>query len=153
MAIKHIRVDERLVHGQVASAWSNTVQANRIMVINDVANGDEFAKKMLRMATPSQIALSVLTIEKAITRIEAGQYDNDRVMVVFKTISDALEARSRGFEFDEINIGNCSSKDNQTPIAKGIYINSEDQEAIDSLKSQGVKVTVQMTPADGVIKL
>ncbi|MFV0498425.1 MAG: PTS sugar transporter subunit IIB [Bacilli bacterium] len=153
MAIRHIRVDERLVHGQVASAWSNTVEANRIMVINDAANGDEFAKKMLRMATPSQIALSVLTIEKAITRIGAGQYDNDRVLVIFKSISDALEARNQGFKFEKINIGNSSSKDTQTPIAKGIYINSEDQKAIDELKSQGVKVTVQMTPADGTIKL
>lgn len=153
MAIKHIRVDERLVHGQVASAWSNTVQANRIMVINDAANADDFTKKMLRMATPSQIGLSVLTVQKAIDRVEAGQYDNDNVMVVFKSIADALDAYKQGFKFEKINIGNCSSKDNREPITKGIYINSEDQLAIDKLKAEGVAITVQMTPADGIIKL
>lgn len=153
MAIKHIRVDERLVHGQVASAWCNTVGASRIMVVNNQANGDDFVKKMLRMATPAQINLSVLTYEKAIDRIGNGQYDGEVVMMVIKSISDALELYNLGYQFTDINIGNCSSKDNKTPLVKGVYINQADQEAIDALKKLGVKVTVQMTPADSIITL
>lgn len=153
MAIIHLRVDERLVHGQVASAWSNTLQANRIMVINNQANADDFTKKMLRMATPAQIALSVLTYEKAIDRINGGNYDRDRVMIVLKSISDAHELYNLGYKFNAINIGNCSAKDNQTPLVKGVYINEADQIAIDGLKELGVKVTVQMTPADNSITL
>lgn len=153
MAIVHIRIDERLVHGQVASAWSNTLQANRIMVVNDAANADDFTKKMLRMATPSQTALSVLTYEKAIDRIDKGQYNSDRVLMVLKSIHDANVLYDKGFTFDTVNIGNCSSKDNKQSIATGIYINKEDQIAIDALKQKGVKVTVQMTPADNPITI
>ncbi len=150
MSIKHIRIDERLIHGQVASAWSNTLNITRIMVINDEANKDEFTKKMLRMATPSQIALSVLSNEKALDRITNGNYDNDVVLIVLKSVTDALTLINLGLPFKSINIGNCSSKDNTKALVKGVYINSEDQKAIDELKAMNVKVTVQMTPQDAV---
>ncbi len=153
MAIKHIRIDERLVHGQVASAWCNTISATRIMVINNQANGDEFIKQMLRMATPSQIALSVLTYEKALTRINQGQYDNDQVLIVFKSIMDACEFYQLGFNYPKINIGNCSAKDTTTPTVTGVYINQEDQQAINILKEKGITITIQMTPKDEIYTL
>lgn len=153
MAIVHIRIDERLVHGQVASAWSNTLQANRIMVVNDDANSDDFQKKMLRMATPAQISLSVLSFEKTINRINEGQYDKDKVFMVIKSLTDAKELYDRGYVFDKVNIGNVSAKDNKQALTKGIYINKEDQEAIDYLKTKGVNLTVQMTPSDSIIDL
>ncbi len=153
MAIKHIRIDERLIHGQVAGAWSNTIGVNRIMVVNNEANRDDFTKQMLRMATPSALALSVLTYEKAVDRIKNGQYDKDKVLMVIKSISDALELYESGYEFDTVNIGNISAKDQNEALVKGVYINEADQEAIDKLKEKGVKVTVQMTPQDPVKEL
>lgn len=151
--IKHIRIDERLIHGQVASAWSNTLRANRIMVINDAANGDDFQKQMLRMATPPSIALSVLTVEKAVNRIAAGNYDNDTVLVILKSIEDALTLYEAGYKFEVVNIGNISKKDDVDPIVTGIYINEKDDCAIKKLKEYGVNVTVQMTPNDSVMNL
>lgn len=154
MAIKHIRIDERLVHGQVASAWSNKFAANRMMVVNNAANADDFMKQMLRIATPAAMALSVLTYDKARERIMAGQYDNDSVFVVMKSVGDAAEFYNSGYHFDAINIGNISKKgDAAEQISTGIFLNPEDKKAIEVLKGHGVKVTVQMTPNDDVIVL
>ncbi len=152
--IKHIRIDERLVHGQVASFWSNSLRATRIMVVNNHANGDEFTKQMLRMATPTTMKLSVLTTEKAVDRIKNNQYEADVVLMVIKCVKDAYELYMAGYEMEAINIGNISKKDeNPNEIYKGIYLNAEDQEYIDKLKEKGVKVTVQQTPQDGIIIL
>lgn len=75
----NIRIDDRLIHGQVATRWSTGLRATRIMVIdNDVAN-DDVQKSVLRMAAPSGISTSIITEEKAITNIKAGKYENQRV--------------------------------------------------------------------------
>lgn len=152
--IKHIRIDERLIHGQVASVWTNTIGANRIMVVNDIANGDDFQKQMLRMATPPSIALSVLTVKKAVDRIAQGNYDKDNVLVVIKSVGEALDLYEAGYQFKELNIGNVSKKDdNAEAVVTGVYINDNDNQAIEKLKNYGVNVTVQMVPRDPVVKL
>ena len=72
MAIIHTRIDDRLIHGQVASMWTNQLGATRIMVVDDKAAFDDMVKTSLKLATPYGVALSVLPIEKAASRIIAN---------------------------------------------------------------------------------
>jgi len=78
MSIVHVRIDERLIHGQVVTQWVNALRVMRIMVINDEAANDELQKTSLKMATPAGIRLSVLTIEKAATNIDNGKYGKSK---------------------------------------------------------------------------
>ncbi len=152
--IKHIRIDERLIHGQVATMWCNYLAVDRIMVVNDKANGSEFEKKMLRMATPTTIQLSVLTIEKAIDRIQNGQYDNEVVLMIIKSTKDALAMHENGYEFSSLNIGNISKKDdNPIQIFNGVYLNEVDQKVIKRLKEKNVEISSRMVPNDSSKKL
>ena len=96
MAIIHTRVDSRLIHGQVASMWTNHLGATRIMVIDDQAASEETTKMSLKLATPYGVALSVLPVEKAAARIKAGAYEGQRVFLIVRSPDTLLELLKRG---------------------------------------------------------
>ena len=77
MEIVNVRIDERLIHGQVAAYWTNNLNATRIMVIDDMAAKDEIQKIALKMACPSAVKLSILPAEKAAARLKEEAYPND----------------------------------------------------------------------------
>jgi mannose PTS system EIIAB component len=146
MSIIHVRIDERLIHGQVAIVWTNTLGCNRIMVINDDACNSETQKSVLKLATPPSVRLSVLTIEKAAARIKAGKYENDKVFVLFKNPKDCVRLMEKGIELPMLNVGNMSSKDGTTNIKKTVNVSKEDIEAFRKLDSLGLKMTARMVP-------
>ena len=51
--IKAVRIDHRLVHGQVAFSWTHYLGATRIIVIDDKAASDDFQKMALKMSKPA----------------------------------------------------------------------------------------------------
>lgn len=63
--IKHVRVDERLIHGQVATMWTNTIKATRIMIVDDAVVKNEMEKVALKTAVPAGVKLSILTVKGA----------------------------------------------------------------------------------------
>jgi len=146
MSIIHVRIDERLIHGQVATVWTNSLGCNRIMVINDEACNSETQKYVLKLATPPSVSLSVLTIEKAVTRIKEGKYDNDKVFVIFKNPKDCVRIIEKGIELPFINVGNMSTKDGTTSVKKSVNVSKEDVVAFRKLNDLGVKITARMIP-------
>lgn len=146
MSIIHVRIDERLIHGQVATVWTNTLGCNRIMVINDDACNSETQKYVLKLATPSGVKLSVLTIQKAATRIKEGKYENDKVFVLFKNPKDCVRLIEEGIQLPMLNVGNMSAKDGTTNIKKTVNVSKEDVEAFRKLASLGFKITARMVP-------
>ena len=88
MAIVNVRIDERLIHGQVATMWTNRLKATRIMVVNDEASSDDIQKAGLKLAIPARVKLSVLSVKKAVANIKIGKYDGQHVFVIFKNPQD-----------------------------------------------------------------
>lgn len=144
--IIHIRIDDRLIHGQVAAFWSNTLQATRIMVINDEVASDEMQKKILRMAAPTGIATSIITKEKALNNIMAGKYKNQRVFVIFKNPHDILELIEKGLPIQKVNVGNMGAKEGTVAIKKSVNITDQDCVDFEKLMIAGIQLTAQMVP-------
>ena len=82
--IVNVRIDDRLIHGQVAAVWSQYTKATRIMVVDDQVVHDVVNKEALKMACPQQCKLSILTAEKAAANLCAGKYDGEKVFIVAK---------------------------------------------------------------------
>lgn len=146
MPIVHVRIDDRLIHGQVATVWTNSLGCNRIMVINDEACNSETQKYVLKLATPPSVELSVLTVDKAVTRIGEGKYDNDRVFVIFKNPKDCLRLVEKGIKLPALNVGNMSPKDGTVNVKKSVNVSKEDAAAFRKLHSMGIKITARMIP-------
>ena len=153
MAIVNIRVDDRLIHGQVAAVWSLITQATRIMVIDDEVVKDAVNKGALQMACPQRCKLSILSVERAAINLNTDKYDADRLFIVVKgpkTLKDLYDA---GFKFDTVNVGNMGGKTNTTMVKKAVSVSENDIENFKYLAANGVKVTAQMVPTDEVLDL
>lgn len=144
----NIRIDDRLIHGQVATRWSTGLRANRIMVIDDEVASDEVQKSILRMAAPAGISTSIINEEKAINNIKAGKYENQRVLLVVKRPKVLLDLINAGLPIDQINVGNMSNRDNTVQVKKSVSLTSDERHDIEEIIAKGVKVTAQMVPDD-----
>ncbi len=146
LGIVHIRIDDRLIHGQVATRWTAQTKATRILIPNDEIAMDETQKKILRMAAPSGVNTSIISKEKAVENINKGKYASQRVLIVVKSPLDLIELKKLGLEFSEINVGNMAKRDNTIQIKKSISITEKEREAFKELIDLGVEITAQMVP-------
>ncbi|MGG7175894.1 PTS system mannose/fructose/N-acetylgalactosamine-transporter subunit IIB [Clostridium neonatale] len=144
--IIHIRIDDRLIHGQVATMWTNELGATRIMVINDEVANNDMQKSLLRMAAPPNVSTSIITRETAVKNISAGKYRGQKVFIVVKSPLDILYLLNNGLDIKEINVGNMSAKSNTEVIKTTISVTKEEKEAFKELIERGVEVTAIMTP-------
>lgn len=144
--IVHIRIDDRLIHGQVATRWTAESKATRILVPNDAVAVDEVQKKVLRMAAPDGVNTSLISVDKAIENINSGKYASQKVLVVAKTPIDILRLVEGGVKIDSFNVGNMAKRDGATQIKKSISILPEEREAFEKLIEKGIKITAQMVP-------
>lgn len=143
-----LRVDERLIHGQVATAWTNRLGAQRIMVIDDVIVKSDIDKMALKMACPGSCKLSILSSDKAIVNLLNDKYGDEKIFIVCKTPEYFLKLLENDIKFDTLILGNMSSKEGSRMLRKSVYVNDYQIAIINKIVKKGVQVKLQMTPAD-----
>ena len=150
--IVNIRLDERLIHGQVATMWIGLTKATRVMVIDDDVVNDQLTKVLLKEALPKDIKLSILKIDTAIEKLNSGNYNGQRVFILVKTVKTLLELIEKGLNHKDFNLGNTSRKENQIQIAKSVYLDADDVKKLREYEDQGYNITVQMVPSESAVK-
>ncbi len=148
MGIVNYRVDDRLIHGIVAGYWANSLQATRIMVIDDGASASDLVRTSLRMACPAGLSLSVLTLEKAVVGIKAGNYETQRVFAIAKTPEVFMELQRNGILVDAVYMGNITYTADRLKVAKTVSVNAAETAALEELSSKGTKIINQLVPQD-----
>ena len=149
--IVNVRIDERLIHGQVAGIWAPSLHTQRIIVINDEAAADTLQKSSLRMAAPTSMRLSVLPVESAAKNIRSGKYGKQRLFLVFKNPTDVLRYLKAGGKLTHANVGNMSYKEGSKDITKSIKVLDEEIDVFESIAAMDINVTAQLVPNDPVI--
>ena len=149
--IVNTRIDERLIHGQVAGIWSTSLSTQRIIVANDEAATDPLQKSSLRMVAPSSMRLSVLGVEAAAKNIQSGKYGKQRLFLLFKNPKDVLRFIEAQGPIKTVNVGNMSYKEGAREVTKSIQVLPEEEQIFETIASKGVTVTAQLVPNDPVV--
>ena len=136
MSIIGVRIDGRLIHGQVANLWTTKLNISRIMVVDDDVAENPIEKSGLKLATP------------AAANILAGRYDSQRLLIVAKKPDRLLKLVELGVPITEINVGNMSQTAETKSITKSINVVPADIADFKELASKGVKLFAQMVPSD-----
>lgn len=89
--IKLFRIDERLIHGQVAIKWSRHTDVDHIVVANDGAASSEIMKKTLLMAAPAGVKTAIRTVKDAVTLLNDSRCDKFKILVLVNSPEDALK--------------------------------------------------------------
>ncbi len=116
--IANIRVDDRLIHGQVSVLWLSHLQANRIMVIDDNVVTDDLLKMLLKVACPSSAKLSILSVATAVSNLNNNKYAGDRMLIVVKEPKTILDIIEKGFNITEVNLGYMGLRENSVALSE-----------------------------------
>ena len=137
--IKITRVDERLVHGQVAFAWTNSLGADCILVVNDEAAADKIRATTLKLAAPAGIKFSIKSVADAIVLLNGTKTDKYKVFVIVGNTDDALKLVEHVKGVDHINLGN---------ITNSLAVDDHDVRNIRAMAQAGAVVECRAVPTD-----
>lgn len=151
--IIHVRIDDRMIHGQVATQWSGRLNATRIMVINDAIMNDDMRKTVVRLAAPANVSTSILSRAKALNNIKNGKYKGQRVLLICVSPVDVNYLIDNGLPIKTVNVGNLAARDNTERVRPSVNVTPEERAAFKKLIDRGVKVTVIPTPQSPTVYL
>lgn len=147
--ILDVRVDDRMVHGIVATSWIPAAKATRAMVVNKRASESDMTRNALKLGTPAGVNLSVLAPEKAIANILNGNYTNQRVFLVGRYIKDVYDLYKGGVKFARVNLGNVTQNVGKTTtLDKTVRVSDEELAMLREMRDAGIKITCQFRTDD-----
>lgn len=148
--IKMVRIDERLIHGQVAMIWSKQLGVDRIIVVNDKAAADPILSSTLKMAAPDSVKVIILDKEKAKTLLNDPRAASLKILVVVNSPADALFVAETIPGVPKVNLGNYGRADlSGEPREKmndNIFLNTKDREQLKAIIDLGITTEYQLVP-------
>ncbi|AKP66944.1 PTS sugar transporter subunit IIB [Companilactobacillus ginsenosidimutans] len=144
------RIDSRLLHGQVATAWTKTTNPTRIIVVSDAVAKDDLRKKLIQQAAPAGVHAHVVPIDQMIKIAKDDKhFGGQRALLLFETPEDALRAIEGGVPLKELNIGSMAHSEGKVQPNKVLAFSQEDIDTFGKLKDLGVEFDVRKVPTDG----
>lgn len=143
-----MRVDERLVHGQVAVSWTAALKANCILVANDECASDDAQRAILRMAKPAGRKLVIKGVDESQSQINAGATDKYSLFIIVKTIGDAYRLAMGCDSVTSVNLGNVIPRPGARKISRCVSVTDDDARMLRELVERGIKVEVRALPND-----
>ncbi len=142
------RIDSRLLHGQVATAWTPNSKANRIIVVSDAVAKDEMRKTLITQAAPPGVKANVVPIKKMIEVAKDPRFGETKALLLFETPQDALAAIEGGVPVETLNVGSMAHSTGKTMLNSVLSVNKDDVAAFEKLRDLGVKFDVRKVPND-----
>lgn len=150
MQINHMRIDDRLIHGQIVTAWISDSKANTIMVADDKAAKDSLQQTMLKFAVPSGIKLIINSIEDAAKTLN-DPLVKEAILLIVRNPKCAYELLLKGVSVQSVNVGNISNSKSEIgrkKILQFIFVEPEDVEYLKKIYDMGIKLDVRAIPND-----
>lgn len=148
MAISLIRVDDRLIHGQVVMTWIRTIRCSQIKIIDDKTANDEFMCQLLHNVSPQGVALEIMEVSKAIAAYPEWETSPENVMIIVKTPIVLKEMAQAGIEFESINIGGIAITSGRKMFHRNIALSNDEKEFLLSQVKHGVDIYYQLTTSE-----
>jgi PTS system mannose-specific IIB component len=142
------RIDDRLIHGQVMTAWVKTTKANRIIIVDDVVAKDDFMKKVLSMAAPTGIKVDAFTVEEASTALKEESKEDERIIILVKVPQTVERMLNNGVEIKDIIVGGIGAAPGRKRLYKNISISEEERQSFLNILDMGTEVNVRIVPDD-----
>lgn len=153
MSIELVRIDDRLIHGQVVMAWHRACPVERMIVVDDKVATDAIRKMLLETVAPAGVGVSVFTVKQGAAALCASADQRERVMVLATTPATILELVKSGVELKTVNVGGMGNGPGKRLIAPAVAVDAADEAAFHELEQHGVLLQVQIVPSDEPVEL
>lgn len=141
------RIDNRLIHGQVATQWSSAIGTNLLLVANDEVSTNKMRQGLMDMAAPSYAQTRYWDIQKTIDTIHKAS-DKQKIFIIAETPTDVLRLVEGGVPIKKVNVGNMHMSAGKKQVSQVVAVDDEDIEAFRKLRDLGVELEVRKVPTE-----
>lgn len=152
--IKMMRVDDRLIHGQVAVMWSKELGIQRIIVASDTIAANDIQVSALKMAAPAGVKAAILPIDKAVEILSDPRAQEMKILVISNNPEDLLKVAEKIEEKPVLNVANYGrigggALSSKTKISESVYVTDHDRDVVEKIHALGIEIIHQPLPSDG----
>src|ERR1700749_325353 len=144
--IKLTRIDDRLLHGQVAFTWTPALGADCLVVANDKVAKDEFLKMTLNLAKPASAKLLIKSITDTVTFLNDPRSQTLKILLIVNSVKDAAALANEVKEIQSVNFGGIRMKEGAKSISKAIAVDHDDINIIKVMLGKGTELEVRQVP-------
>jgi len=153
MGIILVRVDSRLIHGQILEAWIPHTGADALMVVDNGVAEDLLRRTVMEMAVPSSISVSFETVQDAVNQYKLNGFGDRKTILLFSSLEDAVRAFNNGLDFKSLNLGNMHFCEGKVQVCANICLDSNDLARIAYLEERGVFIDSRSVPGEKKVDL
>ena len=153
MVIGLARIDDRLIHGQVATRWTKETNVTRIIVVSDEVAADTVRKTLLTQVAPPGVTAHVVDVAKMIRVYNNPKYAGQRVMLLFTNPTDVERIVEGGVKITSVNIGGMAFRQGKTQVNNAISVDAKDIEAFKKLNARGIELEARKVSTDPKLKM
>ncbi len=146
MPLVQVRIDDRLIHGQVVVGWQNVLKPQRIMLCSDEVATSDWQKTIYMSAVTSNISASVLTLKETIAVLLSDQVKTERILLLVDTPKSIVDLVEAGVDILEVNVGGMHFRAGKNQIAPFIFVDDEDIAQFRRLHDKGIKLEGRDVP-------
>ena len=144
--ISLVRVDNRLIHGQVVEAWLPRLKVARVVVADDEAAGSPLIRAAMGLAVQSSVEVVIEPLDKL--NFAALSSDGVKTLVLVRDIAQVMDASGRGLALTHVNLGNVHFATGRRQVSASVFLSPEEMNRLKMLADQGVEVECRGVPAD-----
>lgn len=144
-----LRIDDRLLHGQVARNWMKQVGADVIVVANDLVSEDEKQQHLMDLVTPMGSKSYFFGLSEASAKIK--DLEEADALILVETPADALKLIEDGIEIDSVNVGNIHQTSGKEKVNESVFVDQNDIDTFKKIEALGKKLDFRTLPSDKAI--
>ena len=147
MSISFVRIDDRVLHGQIVTRWSKLKPCKGILIIDDIIVNDSFQKKIFLNSAPAGVKVGIYSVEEGKERIAKAQSVVNGYFVICKTPRTLVNLKKIGADFgDKVNVGPMSARPNTLTVGRNCSLTDDEILAFQELSDMGISVEFQLIP-------
>lgn len=143
-----MRIDDRLIHGQVIASWCRHQRFTHIVIVDDAVAHDPFLRDVLTLAAPPGLVVEVFSLDEGAERLSQDYPERSTTMVLVRSPQVAYALYQRGVRFQHLNVGSVGSAPGRRTVFKNIALSDEEIALLQGLYQQGVQITLLTVPGE-----
>ncbi len=151
--IVFVRIDDRLIHGQVVEGWVNFLKATCLLVADDSVASNTLQRSIMELSVPQGLKVFIGGVEEVCERIRTSVLDAERAILLFSNPADVLRALRAGMVCRNLNIGGMHFVPGKRKLMDVLSVNAADLDALREITGKGIKIDIQTVPTQRPISL
>ncbi|MDH3197267.1 MAG: PTS sugar transporter subunit IIB [Candidatus Krumholzibacteria bacterium] len=143
-----VRIDDRLIHGQVVLGWARALKPDRIVVANDRVAESPWERRVYTSSVPGHVKVSFFGLEETARELLNNLFKNEAVMMLFETAKDVRAVVEKGVSFEEVNVGGIHYRTGAEELLPYVFLTDDDRADLRELVKRNVKLSAQDIPGN-----